>query len=693
MNDIQNRIQELTKVLKDAAESYYYAEPIMSDASYDEKLDELKSLESRLGVADKTSPTQVVGSPIENSKGFKKVAHSHPMLSLKTETDYTFNGANLFDEQIRKTLNLSNTTSVDYYCELKFDGLGLDLTYKNGLLVQALTRGDGEFGEDVTANAKQLNDIPKEIKYLGNLIVRGEVVMFKNVFTKLNEQKILAGEKVYANTRNAASGIIRQLDPHKSKFLNFCTYSLIYSDLDSFNRHSEQLEYLSTLGFSVCDVFHKCNNGLGLFYFHSLVAGMREKLPFDIDGVVYKVDNLELQKQLGFISREPKWAVAHKYPAQERETELLAIDIQVGRTGKLTPVARVKPVFVGGVTVSNITLHNESEIYRKDLRIGDNIIVRRAGDVVPEIVGTINLSENRSPVFKMPEVCPVCSSAVEKEEEQKNYYCSGGLQCNAQVVNSISHFVQRKAVEVIGLGPNTIQTLFDKGIITNVVDIYCLGLRNKINNSNNELLTKTIKTYPEIKLKQLAYDTLIKIDGFKDKGVSNLLRGIENSKTTTLRKFLYGLGIRNAGEGTAKGLVKHFKTLEAISSASYDELLSVKDIGPVVAKSVSTFFLNENNKEIINQLVLLGLNWADEMVIDEEDKILIGKNIVLTGSFTTMTKDQVATKLEALGAVISSSIGKSTNLLIAASDTPKIATAKALNIEIINEEQMLNFFK
>jgi DNA ligase (NAD+) len=681
----------LKEELKQASENYYYSGfPTMSDALFDDKILLLKQMEKEYPkLMTKDSPTQTVGSPVVSS-GFKSAKHSHPMLSLKTQTDFTAQGAIEFDKQIRQQLNIHPGEYIQYQCEPKFDGLGISLKYSAGHLVQALTRGDGEYGEDVTANVRQIKSIPTTIDYYGELVIRGEVLMFKEVFDNINKERLANGKKLYANTRNAAAGAVRQLDPNETgkRNLSFYTYSLVKGNdsepyVGKLIQHSEELYFLQSLGFPVCIENTTVLTTEGLVKYHQSIFDKRDSLPYDIDGVVYKVNDLRIQKQLGFISREPKWAVAHKFPAQEKETELLGIDIQVGRTGKLTPVARLMPVFVGGVTVTNVTLHNESEIKRKDVRVGDVVIVRRAGDVIPEIVGPFNPKDNslRSQLFTMPNKCPICGSPVTKEEGEVDYRCTGGLVCNAQVVACVIHFTQRNAVEVSGLGPSVVEDLIGFGVIQNVVDLYRLG-SYKLSKQEDYLQLS------DIKKRQLALDTLVEQGRLGNKTASNLIQAIEASKKTTLKKFLYGLGIRYCGVGTAKQLVDYFKTLSEIRKASYEQYLLVPDIGPVVASSISSFFSSDLNNKIVDNLISLGVHW--DVVATSTNTSLKHLNAVLTGSFSTLNKEAAKLQLETLGAKVASSIGKSTNLLVVGSHTPKVDRALALNIKTITEQDLIS---
>lgn len=675
MSALKQRYITLLDELRVANESYYYARPVMTDYEYDTKYIKLQELEKRYPeIISVDSPTQRPGVSPKVQKTFTTAKHSHPMLSLKTETDYSATGAHLFHSRILEQLDTDE--AIEYCAELKFDGLGVSLRYENGNLVQALTRGDGEYGEDITENVKMIRCIPKILLTptgdipTGALVVRGEIYMGKESFANLNREQASKGEKLYSNPRNAAAGSVRVLDPSVtfSRNLSFYAYTLVQSD-KVFTTHYESLMYLQSLCFPVCEYTELYRGVEGLVYFHDKVAVLRESLDVEIDGVVYKVNDLELQDKLGYISREPKWAVAHKYPAQEKQTKLLAIDIQVGRTGKLTPVARLEPIFVGGVTVTSVTLHNEDETIRKDIRVGDIVIVRRAGDVIPEISESLPTTEKRGPEFSMPKICPVCGSPTVKEVEEADYRCTGGMKCSAQVKGGIMHFIQRSAMNIKGLGESMIDQLLLLGLIKNPVDLYKL-----------------------LEHREQSIQILSRIEGMGNKSATKILDAIEQSKETTLEKFLFALGIRYAGQGTAKRLVEHFKILEGITSATLVDILSVRDIGPTVGNSVYTYFQDKSNLSVIKSLQTLGVHWQKKEVL--HDNYFSGKNIVITGTLFSMTRDMLKTRLEALGAIISDSVGKRTDLVIAGPKAgSKLMHATTLNIPIIDETTLLEKLK
>ena len=657
---------------------YVLDDPQIPDAEYDKLFQQLQKLEAdhpELRTPD--SPTQrVLGAVLD---GFTSVKHAVPMLSINTETDNQASGAHNFDTRVRKALGLAEADpAVEYVAELKFDGLAINLRFENGTLVQAATRGDGEMGEDVTNNIRTIGQIP--LKLLGDappvLEVRGEVYMRRDDFDQLNERqraKIAAGEKgekTFVNPRNAAAGAVRQLDSKiaAQRPLSFFAYGVgEVSTLDGalpWTTHYGLLQTLKSWGFPVASQTTVAVAAEQLVGYHQRIAAERGTLPYDIDGVVYKVNSLAQQQQLGFVSREPRWAVAHKYPAQEQLTTVLAIDVQVGRTGKLTPVAKLAPVFVGGVTVTNATLHNEDEARRKDVRVGDTVIVRRAGDVIPEVVSV--LLDKRLPdaqafdMLRLCPVCPVCGSAVVREEGEADYRCTGGLFCTAQRKEAILHFAHRRAVEVDGLGDKLVEQLVDEGVIKTLPDLYKLGL-----------------------------NALASLDRMADKSARNILAALEKSKQTTLPRFVFGLGIRHVGEATAKELARHFGHLDAIMDATVDQLLEVADVGPVVAQSLRTFFDQPHNREVVEQLRACGLTWQEGEPAAQVPKPLSGKTFVITGTLPTLGRDQAKELLEAAGAKVAGSVSKKTDYLLAGADAgSKLAKAQELGVAVIDELQM-----
>ena len=668
------RALALRELLNTYGHQYYVLDaPSVPDAEYDRLFRELQLLEAahpELLTSD--SPTQRVGGkPLD---AFSSVRHAIPMLSIRTETDTTASGAEHFDERIRKELGLDPSDDlVEYVAELKFDGLAMSLRYEDHVLVQAATRGDGEWGEDVTQNIRTIGQIPLRLPADAPklLEVRGEVYMARADFEALNARqrtRIASGEKnekTFVNPRNAAAGAVRQLDSTiaAQRPLSFFAYGL--GDItpqseggSAFSSHFDCLLQLKKWGFPVAKQTQCVKGAAGLVQFHQAIAQERDALPFDIDGVVYKVNSLEAQQRLGFVTREPRWAVAHKYPAQEELTTVQAIEVQEGRTGKLTPVAKLTPVFVGGVTVTNATLHNEDEARRKDVRVGDTVIVRRAGDVIPEVVSVVLEKRMQdAQLFTMPSHCPVCSSLAIREDGEADYRCTGGLFCRAQRKQAILHFAHRRAVEIEDLGDKLVEQLVDAGIVNTLPDLYKLGLT-----------------------------ALSQLDRMAEKSAANVLAGIEKSKSTTLPKFLFGLGIRHVGEATAKELSRHFGTLDAIMDATLDQLLQVSDVGPTVAQSIRTFFDQAHNREVVEQLKACGLHWKEGVASAGASLPLTGQTFVLTGTLQTMGRDEAQAKLEMLGAKVSGSVSKKTHAVVAGAEAgSKLEKAQSLGVTVLDE--------
>ena len=681
--DLAHEVAALREQLNRHAHLYYVLDaPELPDAEYDRLFARLSKIEhEHPELRAQDSPTLRVGGAV--LPGFRKVQHRVPMLSIRTETDITGGGASAFDARVRRELGLTEEApAIAYTCELKFDGLAVNLRYEEGVLVQAATRGDGAAGEDVTQNIRTIQQIPLRLQHAGALPVvevRGEVYMRRTDFAALNErqrQKIAAGqknEKVFVNPRNAAAGALRQLDPAitATRPLSFYAYGLgevtpAGEGGPAWATQSEWLEQFRIWGFPVADQARRAQGATELIAFHQAMGLLRDSLPYDIDGVVYKVDSLKLQQQLGFVSREPRWAVAHKYPAQEQLTQVLGIEVQVGRTGKLTPVAKLAPVFVGGVTVTNATLHNEDEARRKDVRVGDFVIVRRAGDVIPEVVGVAPESSakpdaERGAVFSMPHQCPVCGSAALREEGEADYRCTGGLFCGAQRKEAILHFASRRAMDIEGLGDKLIEQLVDTQLIRTLPDLYKLG-----------------------------FVTLAGLDRMADKSAMNLIAALEAGKSTTLARFLFGLGIRHVGESTAANLARHFGRFAAIMDATYGQLLEVDDVGPVVATSLRTFFDQSHNREVVEQLRACGLNWAEGDPVRASPKPLYGKTFVITGTLPTLSREDAKYKLEADGAKVAGSVSKKTDYLVAGAEAgSKLEKAQALGVQVIDEAAML----
>jgi DNA ligase (NAD+) len=676
IEDYAQRAAELRTLLNHHAQRYYVHDaPEIPDAEYDRLFQWLQALEAahpELLTAD--SPTQrVIGQVLD---GFAPVRHVVPMLSIRTETDTTPAGALAFDERVRRELELTpEQPPIEYAAELKFDGLAINLRYKQGHLVQAATRGDGETGEDVIQNIRTIREIPRRLTCAPGcepavLEVRGEVYMRRDAFERMNERQREKGDKTFVNPRNAAAGAVRQLDPAIAAQRPLSFYAYGVGELQGWAQpatHSATLDALASLGLPVCADRTVALGAAGLVEFHQAMGAKRDALPFDIDGVVYKVNSIDLQRRLGFVSREPRWAVAHKYPAQEQITALKAIEIQVGRTGKLTPVAKLAPVFVGGTTVSNATLHNIFELRRKGVRVGDQVIVRRAGDVIPEVVGRISATRRAHaayvPNFRMPRACPVCGSRVQRERGGMDYRCSGGLFCAAQRKQALLHFAGRRAMDIEGLGDKLVDQLVDGGLIRSLPDLYALDL------------TK-----------------LSALDRMADKSASNLVANLQKSKTTTLPRFLYALGIRQVGETTAKDLAKHFGSLDRIAQASIEQLLGVPDVGPIVAQSIRTFFDQAHNVEVLAQLRGTednpGIHWSEHEAAASSTgpQPLAKLTFVLTGALPVWSRDEAKTLIEAAGGKVSGSVSKKTNYVVAGEEAgSKLDKARELGVTVLDE--------
>jgi DNA ligase (NAD+) len=640
---------------------YVLDQPDLPDAEYDTLFKELQAIEAdRPDLITPDSPTQRVGGEV--AEGFTPVVHDVPMLSLNN--GFADEDIAAFDKRVSDALGHA---SVEYACELKFDGLAISLRYDDGHFVQAATRGDGATGEDVTANVRTIRSIPLTLKGKNvpkRLDVRGEVLMFKRDFERLNQRQRDAGQREFANPRNAAAGGLRQLDPKMTaqRSLSFFAYGIgVLDGADMPATHAALLDWYKELGLPVNAERAVVEGADGLLGFFRKVGEKREKLPYDIDGVVYKVDRRDEQDKLGFVSRAPRFALAHKFPAQEALTELLAIDVQVGRTGAITPVARLAPVFVGGATVTNATLHNEDEVRRKDIRIGDTVTVRRAGDVIPEVVGAIL---ERRPAdareFVMPTECPVCGSKIERLPDEAIARCTGGLFCPAQRKQALWHFAQRRALDIDGLGEKIIDQLVEQNLVRTPADLFNLG-----------------------------FSTLAALDRFADKSAQNLIDSLEKASKTTLARFIYALGIRHVGESTAKDLAKHFGSLDRIMSASVEELLEVNDVGPIVAEAIYNFFSEAHNQHVIEQL-RAKVSWPEGPPAPKAPQgVLAGKTVVLTGTLPTLSREEAKEMLEAAGAKVAGSVSKKTDYVVAGAEAgSKLAKAEELGIPVLDEDGM-----
>jgi DNA ligase (NAD+) len=669
------RAAELRAQLQHHAHQYYVLDaPEVPDAEYDRLFQELQAIEAahpELLAPD--SPTQrVIGQVLE---GFTPVKHAVPMLSIRTETDTTEGGAVAFDARVRRELELpADAPPIEYAAELKFDGLAISLRYEEGVLTLAATRGDGETGEDVTQNVRTIGQVPLRLRGDAPALIeiRGEVYMRRDHFERLNERQREKGDRTFINPRNTAAGAVRQHDPAQAaaKKLSFFAYGLgqVKGWKDQPATHSGTLDAIAAFGLPVEKDRAVAQGAAGLVAFHQRIAALRDKLPYDIDGVVYKVNSLDLQRRLGFVSREPRWAVAHKYPPQEQMTRLNGIEIQVGRTGKLTPVAKLEPVFVGGTTVSNATLHNLFELRRKGVRIGDTVIVRRAGDVIPEIVGRVEKKRaGYVPNFHMPKACPVCGSEVVREKGGIDHRCSGGLFCGAQRKQAILHFAGRRAMDIEGLGEQRVDQLVDGGIVRTLPELYKLGVAK-----------------------------LAALERMADKSAANLVAGLEKSKQTTLARFLYALGIRHVGETTAKDLAKHFGRLDPIMDAGVEQLLEVEDVGPVVAASIHTFFEQPHNREVVEQLRAAGVTWPEHegRAADTGPKPLAGKTLVLTGTLPALSRDEAKALIENAGGKVSGSVSKKTDWVVAGAEAgSKLDKARELGVAVVDEAGLQRLLK
>lgn len=647
---------------------YYQLDaPLIADAEYDRLLRELQELESRfpeLAAAD--SPTRRVGAP--PLAAFAEVPHRVPMLSL--DNAFSEEEVAAFDRRVRERLGVA-AGEVAYVAEPKLDGLAVSLSYQSGVLVLAATRGDGQVGEDVTANVRTIATVPLRLSgsgYPDHMEVRGEVFMPIAGFRSLNERALERGDKTFANPRNAAAGSLRQLDSRitASRPLGFYCYGVgLFPDSRLPDGHFSLLRLLEGWGFPVCPEIAQVDGVAGCLAYYQRILGQRSRLPYQIDGVVYKVARFDLQERLGYVAKAPRWAVAHKFPAEEATTRVEAIDVQVGRTGALTPVARLTPVFVGGVTVTNATLHNADEVRRKDIRVGDTVIVRRAGDVIPEIVKSIaELRSADARPFQMPDGCPVCGSAVEASPGEAILRCSGGLYCPAQHKESIRHFASRRAMDIDGLGDKLIDQLVERKLIRTVADLYHL----------NEA-------------------QLSDIDRMGKKSAANLLRALEESKTTNFARFLYALGIREVGEVTAGDLAAYFGSLECLMDADADALQQVRDVGPSVARHVVTFFAQPHNREVVAALLDAGIRWPSPGT-PAGTRPLENQTFVLTGTLASMAREEAKENLERLGAKVTGSVSKKTTCVVQGMEPgSKLDKARQLGIPTLSEDEFLRLIQ
>lgn len=667
-NDQPDEITQLREQIQFHNYRYYALDdPEVTDAEYDRLMRRLRELEAQYPERiTPDSPTQRVGSaPLSE---FASVVHEMPMLSL----DNAFSEDDLFAFNQRIQDRLKSSADIEYTCEVKLDGLAISLLYRNGLLVRGATRGDGTNGEDITQNVRTIHSIPLRLMgsgYPDLLEVRGEIYMPKAGFNALNEKARASGEKLFVNPRNAAAGSLRQLDPRTtaSRPLEMSAYSVGHVEGGNLpDTHYDILQALKSWGFLVNRETRIAANVHQAMDFYKDIGAKREQLAYDIDGTVIKVNSMALQEELGFVSRAPRWAIAFKFPAQEEMTQLLDVEFQVGRTGAVTPVARLQPVFVGGVTVSNATLHNRDEIQRLGLKIGDTVIVRRAGDVIPQIVQVVESRRTHDARdIEFPDHCPVCNSPVETVEGEAVARCSGGLVCAAQRKEAIKHFASRKAMNVEGLGDKLVEQLVDMDILKSLADLY-----------NPEVVNLQV---------------LANLDRMGEKSAQNILDAIEKSKQTSLAKFIYALGIREVGESTARNLANHFGKFESLAAASEEALLEVKDVGPVCAHFVREFFTQQNNVDVVDQLRKLGVQWSDIELKDPSDLPLSGSTYVLTGSLTSLSREEASAKLIALGAKVSGSVSSKTTAVFAGAEAgSKLQKAESLGIPVMDEQALID---
>lgn len=670
------RAEALRRLLERYAHAYYVCDaPEVPDAEYDRLYRELEALEAanpQLVTPD--SPTQRVGAPPLSA--FAQVTHRVPMLSINNA--FTSEEVAAFDQRCRDGLGLAeNDPPINYACEPKFDGLAISLVYENRRFVQGATRGDGTTGEDVTLNLRTIRSIPLHLgpaAPMGRFEVRGEVLIRRADFARLNTAQEAAGEKLFANPRNAAAGSLRQLDSAitASRPLSFFAYGVASLEAAVFNAalpktQAGTLSWLSALSFRVAETRAVVQGAEGLLQYYDAMAQQRPALAYDIDGVVYKVDRLDWQERLGFVSRAPRFVVAHKFPAEEALSKVLAIDVQIGRTGAVTPVARLEPVFVGGVTVTNATLHNFIEIARKDIRVGDTVVVRRAGDVIPEVVSA--LPDRRpvdaaghplQPIVRCPEVCPECGSHIELPPGEAVARCTGGLVCPAQRKQALRHFASRRAMDIEGLGEKVVDQLVEAGLVHSPADLYTLTTSQ-----------------------------LASLDRFAEKSAENLVLAIRASCAVRLDRLIYGLGIRNVGEQTAKDLARYFGSLEALMQADLEALMQVPDVGPVVADSIVAFFAEAHNREVITRLQTAGVHW-ETMSVATKPGLLAGKTVVLTGTLPTLSRDQAKALIEAAGGKVAGSVSAKTDFVVAGDSAgSKLEKAQSLGVAIWDEATLL----
>ncbi len=661
----EQRINELRAQIEEANRHYYELDdPILLDSEYDRLFHELNALEEEFpSLKSDLSPSNLVGG--KALQAFAAVTHRTPMLSLNNALNEE--ATRSFDTKMKELL--SEDKELTYYAEPKFDGLAVSLIYRDGNFILAATRGDGTTGENITENARTIKSIPTTLKtnLSGELEVRGEVLMLKEDFISLNKAQEKVGAKLFANPRNAAAGSLRQLDSKitAGRRLTFFPYGIFLPETlqSTIATQSDIAQLLMDLGFALAEDRSTVVGFDGIKQFYDELSQKRSGLPFEIDGIVFKLNELQQQSQVGYVSRAPRYAIAYKFPPEEELTRVLSIDVQVGRTGSLTPVARLEPVRVGGVIVTNATLHNLDEIARKDIQIGDYCVVRRAGDVIPEVVRSIKERRRNTKLFEMPSACPICSAIVIKEEGEAVYRCSGGQRCSAQRSQAIWHYCSRKAMNIDGMGDKLIDQLISVGLVNDIGDLYSLEISD-----------------------------LSDLDRMGKKSAENIIRSINGSKKTSLPRFLYGLGIRNVGEQTAKDLANHFNSLDELIDATEEDLLEVPDVGPIVAKNITEYFSDTFNRDIVRNLIKAGVHW--EQARKSENEALNGLKFVITGTLSNFSREEAKERIERLGGKVVASVSKATDyVVVGESAGSKLEKAEGLGLAILFEPEFMEFLK
>ncbi len=665
LKKVEQRINELRAQIEEANRHYYELdEPILLDSEYDQLFRELNALEEEFpSLKSDLSPSNLVGG--KALQAFAAVTHRTPMLSLNNALNEE--ATRSFDTKMKELL--SEDKELTYYAEPKFDGLAVSLIYRDGNFVLAATRGDGTTGENITENARTIKSIPTTLKtnLSGELEVRGEVLMLKEDFISLNKAQEKVGAKLFANPRNAAAGSLRQLDSKitAGRRLTFFPYGIFLPEnlQSTIATQSDIAQLLMDLGFTLAEDRSTVVGFEGIKQFYDELSQKRSGLPFEIDGIVFKLNELQQQSQVGYVSRAPRYAIAYKFPPEEEVTRVLSIDVQVGRTGSLTPVARLEPVRVGGVIVTNATLHNLDEIARKDIQIGDYCVVRRAGDVIPEVVRSIKERRRNTKLFEMPSACPICSAIVIKEEGEAVYRCSGGQRCSAQRSQAIWHYCSRKAMNIDGMGDKLIDQLISVGLVNDIGDLYSLEISD-----------------------------LSDLDRMGKKSAENIIQSINGSKKTSLPRFLYGLGIRNVGEQTAKDLANHFNSLDALIEATEGDLLEIPDVGPIVAKNITEYFADTFNRDVVRKLIEAGVHW--EQALKSKIGALNNLKFVITGTLSSFSREEAKERIERLGGKVVASVSKATDYVVVGENAgSKLEKAEGLGLAILFEPEFMEFLK